>query len=103
MPDEHAAAAVIANTSMTQEPIVEWSRFSSFSKCVRVIAFRLRVKCRSQSKILLPSELKRVEERVFKLIQRETFPKFHEEKQTFGRTNKVGDLAKFSPFLTILA
>ena len=93
VPDEHAAAAVIVNTSMTQEPKVEWSRFSSFSKCVRVIAFRLRVKFRRQSKVLLPSELKRAEERVFRLIQRETFPKFHEEKQTFGKTNKVGDLA----------
>ena len=98
VPDENAAVAVIANTSMTQEPIVDWSRFSSFSKCVRVIAFCLRVKFGSQSKVLLPGELKRAEERVFKLIQQETFPVIHAEKQTFGKTNKVGDLAKFSPF-----
>ena len=98
VPDEHAAVAVFANTSMTQEPIVDWSRFSSFSKCVRVIAFCLRVKFRSQSKVLLPGELKWAEEIVFRLIQRETFPEVHEEKQTFGKTNKVGDLANFSPF-----
>ena len=98
VPDENAAVAVIANTSMTQEPIVDWSRFSSFSKCVRVIAFCLRVKFGSQSKVLLPGEMKRAEERVFKLIQRETFPVVHAEKQTFGKTNKVGHLAKFSPF-----
>ena len=98
VPDESAAVAVIANTSMTQEPIVDWSRFSSFSKCVRVIAFCLRVKFGSQPKVLLPGELKRAEERVSKLIQRETFPVVHEEKQTFGKTNKVGVLAKFSPF-----
>ena len=62
LPDERAAVAVIANTSMTQEPIADWSSFSSFSKCVRVIAFYLRFKM-SLSKVLLPCELKRAEEK----------------------------------------
>ena len=97
MPDEHAEVAVIANTSMTQEPIVDWSRFSSFSKCVPVIAFCLRVKFSSQSKVLLPGVLKRAG-KVFKLIQQETFPEVHGEKQTFGKTNEVDDMAKFSSF-----
>ena len=97
VPDEDAAVAVIANSSTSKGPIVDWSRFSSFSKCVRVIAICLRVKFRSQSKVLLPGELKRAEEKVFKLNQREAFPEVHEEKQTFGKTNKDEDLAKISP------
>ena len=98
VPDDHAAVAVIANTSMTQEPIVDWSKFSSFSKCVRVIAFCLRLKFKSQSKVLLPCELQRAEEKVLKLIQRETFPEVYDGKQMFCKTSKGGDLAKFSPF-----
>ena len=83
---------------MTQEPIVDWSRFSSFSKCVRVIASCLRLKFKSQCKVLLPCELKRAEEKVLKLIQRESFPEVYDGKQLFGKTNKSGDSAKFSPF-----
>ena len=98
VPDDHAAVAVIANTSMTQEPIVDRSKFSSFSKCVRVIAFCLRLKFKSHSKVLLPCELQRAEEKVLKLIQRETFPEVYDGKQMFGKTSKGGDLAKFSPF-----
>ena len=56
---DHAEVAVIANTSMTQEPPVDWKKFSSFSKCVRVIAFCLRLKYKSQSKALLVEELNR--------------------------------------------
>ena len=98
VPDDHAAVAVIENLSMTQEPIVDWSRFSSFSKCVRVIAFCLRLKFKSQSKVLLPCELQQAQEKVLKLIQRETFPEVYDGKQMFGKTRKGGDLAKFSPF-----
>ena len=65
---------------------------------MRVIAICLRVKFRSQSKVLLPGELKRAEETVFKLIQQETFPEVHEGKQKFGKANEVGDLVKLSPF-----
>ena len=90
--------AVIANTSMTQEPTVDCSRFSSFSKCLRVIAFCLRLKFKSQSKVLLSCELKRAEEKVLKLIQREIFPEVYNGKQMFGKTSKGGDLANFSPF-----
>ena len=97
VPDVHAAVAVIANKSMTQEPIVDWSRFSRFSKSVRVIAFCLRLKFKSQSKVLLPCELQRAEEKILKLIQRETFPEVYDVKQMFGKTSKGGDLAKFSP------
>ena len=86
--DDHAAVAVIANTSMTQEPIVDWSRFSCFSKCVRVIAFYLRLKFKSQSKVLLPCELERAEKTILKLVQRETFPEVYEGKRSFGKTSK---------------
>ena len=68
MPDDPAAVAVIANTSMMQAPIVDWSRLSSFSKCVRVIAFCLRLKFKSQSKFLLPCEWNRAEGKVLKLV-----------------------------------
>ena len=95
---DQAAVAVIANTSMTQESIVDWSRFSSFSKCVRVIAFCLRFKIKSQSKVLLPCEVKRAEEKVLKLIQLETSSEVFNGKQTFGNTSKSGDLAYISPF-----
>ena len=94
-----APVAVIANTSMTQEPIVDWSRLSKFSKCVRVTAFCLRLKFKSQSKILLPCELELAEENVLKLIQQETFLEMYEGKQSFGKTSKGGNLAKYSPFL----
>ena len=83
---------------MTQEPIVDWSRFSSFSKGVRVIAFCLRLKFKRQSKFLLPCELKRAEEKVLKLLQRETFPEVYDGKQPFGKIKKDGHLAKVSPF-----
>ena len=97
--DDLATVAVIANTSMTQEPIVDWSRLSKFSKCVRVIAFCLRLKFKSQSKVLLPCELELAEEKVLILIQQETIPEMYEGKQSFGKTSKGGNLAKFSPFL----
>ena len=71
IPDDHAEVAVIANTSMTQELAVNWNIFSSFSKCLPVIAFCLRLKYRSQWKVLLVEELNRAEERVLKMIQRE--------------------------------
>ena len=98
VPDDHAAVAVIANTSMTHEPIVDWSRFSSFSKGVRVIAFCLRLKFKRQSKFLLPCELKRAEEKVVKVTQRGTFPEVYDGKQLFCKTSKGGHLAKVSPF-----
>ena len=97
--DDPATVAVIANTSMTQEPIVDWSIFSKFSKCVRVVAFCLRLKFKSQSKVLLPCELELAEEKVLKLIQQETFLEMYEGKQPFGKTSKSRNLAKFSPFL----
>ena len=65
---------------------------------MRIVAFCLRLKFKSQSKVLLPGELKRVEENVFQLLQREIFPEVHEQKQTFGNTSRVGGLAKFSSF-----
>ena len=68
IPDDHAEVAVVANTSMSQELAVKRYKFSSFSKCVRAIAFCLRLKYRSQSKVLLVEELNRAEERVLKMI-----------------------------------
>ena len=65
---------------------------------MRVIAFCLRLKFKSQSKVILPCELQRAEEKVLKLIQRETFLEVYDGKQMFGKTSKGGELAKFSPF-----
>ena len=96
--DDHAEVALIANTSMTQEPPVDWKKISSFSKCVRVIAFCLRLKYKSQSKVLLVEELNRSEERVLKMIQKESFPDLFDEKESFGKTKKGGNLSKFAPF-----
>ena len=98
VPDDHAAVAVIANTSMTQEPIVDWSRFSSFSKCVRGIAFCLRLKFKSQSKVLLSCELQRAEENVPKLIQRETFLEVYDGKKCLVRQAKVETWQNFLHF-----
>ena len=44
VPGAHAEVAVIANTSVSQELPVDWNNISSFSECVRVIAFCLRLK-----------------------------------------------------------
>ena len=96
--DDHAEVAVIANTSMTQEPPVDWKKFSSFSKCVRVIAFCLQLKYKSQFKVLLVEELNRAEEKDLKMIQKESFPDLFDEKESFGKTEKVGNLSKFAPF-----
>ena len=54
--------ASIVNTSKTQEPPIFLIKVRSFSKCVRFIAFCLRLKYRSQSKNLLIEELNRAEE-----------------------------------------
>ena len=94
IPDDHAEVAVVANTSMTQELAVKWNKFRSFSKYVRVTAFCLRLKYRSQSKVLLVEELNRAEERVLKMIQRESFSELFSEKESFGKTKICGNLSK---------
>ena len=83
--DGFATVAVIANTSMTQKPIVNWRNVSTFSNCVQVIAFCLRFKCRSQCEVLLLSGFEQAEAKILNLNQQETFLK------------KGGDLTKFSP------
>ena len=97
--DDHAEVAVIANTSLTQEPPVDWKKFSSFPKCVRVIAFCLRLKYKSQSKALLVEELNRAEERVLKMIQKESFPDLFDEKESFGKTKKAEIYQNLHPSL----
>ena len=57
MIEDHTQLAGIANNSMVGDSPIEWNRFSSFSKCVRVIAFCLRLKYKSQSKVLNSDEL----------------------------------------------
>ena len=84
---------------MVIEPRFDWSRYSRFSKCVRVIAFCLRIKYKSQSKVLLADELQRAETSLLRMIQKETFPEmFKESRQNPENSKKVGDLSKFSPF-----
>ena len=94
----HTQVAGIANNSMVGVSPIDWNRFSSFSKCVRVIAYCLRLKYKSQSKVLLSDDLQLTEERAVKLFQIETFSDFYNGKQDVKRTNKGGNLAKFSPF-----
>ena len=98
VPDDHAAVAVIANTSITQEPIVDWSRLSSFFKCNRVIAFCLRLKFKSQPLVLLPCELQQAKEKVLKLIQRETFPEVYNGTNCLVRQAKVETWQNFLCF-----
>ena len=60
--EDRTQVAAIANNSMVGDSPIDWNRFSSFSKSVRVIAYCLRLKCRSQSKVLTSAELQRAEE-----------------------------------------
>ena len=87
--DDHVEVVVIVNTSITQERPVDWKKFGSFSKCVRVIAFCLRLKYKSQSKVLLVEELNRAEERVWKMIRKESFPDLLSEEESFGKTKNA--------------
>ena len=48
------------------------------------MAFCLRLRYRSHSKILLVEGLNRAEERVLKMIQRESFAELFNEKGSFG-------------------
>ena len=83
---------------MVGDSPIDWNRFSRFSKCVKVIANCLRLKYRSLSKVLLTDELQRAEERALKLIQIEAFSDFCIGRQDVNKTNKWGNLAKFSSF-----
>ena len=87
--DDHAENAVIANTSMTQEVPVTWNKFSNFSKCVHVIEFCLRLKHRGQSEVLLVEEMNLAEERVLKMIQKESFAELFSAKESFGKTKNA--------------
>ena len=91
----HTQVAGIANNSMVGD---HWNQFNSFSICVRVVAYCLRLNYKSQSKVLANDELQRAEERAIKLIQIETFSDFCNGKQDVKKTNKGGSLAKLSPF-----
>ena len=55
--EDRTQVAGIANNSMVGNSPIDWNRFSSFSKCVRVIAYSLRLKYKSQSKKLPSDEL----------------------------------------------
>ena len=88
--EDHTQVAAIANNSLVGDSPIDWNRFSSSSKCVRVIAYCLRLKCKSQSKVLTSDELQRAEERALKLIQIETFSDFCNGKQHVQKTNKEG-------------
>ena len=82
--EDHRQVAGIANNSMVGDSPIDWNRFSSFSKCVSVIAYCLRLKYKSQSKVLTSDQLQRAEERAIKLIQIETFSDFCIGKRTKG-------------------
>ena len=92
---DHAQVAGIAKNSMVGDSPIDWNRFSSFSKCVRVIAYCLRLKYKSQTKVLTSDELQRAEERALKRIQIETFSDFCNGKQDVKKNEQRGE---FSPF-----
>ena len=94
--EDHTQVAEIANNSKVGDSPIDWNRFSSFSKCVRAITYCLRLKYKSQSKVLNSDELQRAEEGALKLIQIETIFDFCNGKQDVQKTNKGGNLAKFS-------
>ena len=88
--EHYTQVAGIANNSMVGDSPIDWNRFSSFSNCVRAIAYCLRLKYNSQSEILTSDELQRTEERALKLIQIETFSDFCNGKQDVKKTNNIG-------------
>ena len=88
--EDHTQVEGIANTSMVGDSPIDWNRFTSFSKCVRAIAYCLRLKCKSQSKVLTSDELQRAEERALKLIQIETFSDYCNGKQDVKKRTKGG-------------
>ena len=92
--EDHTQIAAIANNSMVGDSPIDWNRFSSFSKCVRVIAYCLRLKCKSQSKVLTSDELQRAEERALKLIQIETFSDFCNGKQDVKKNEQRREFSK---------
>ena len=97
-PDDHAEVAVNANTRMTRKPPINLNNIPSFSKWVRAIPFCLPSKYKSQSKSLLVVEMQRADERVAKLIQRESFLELFSEKESFGKIKKDGIYQNLHPF-----
>ena len=88
--EDFTHVAGIANSSMVGDSPIDWDRFSSFSKCVRVRAYCLRLKYESQSKVLTSDELQRAEERALKLIQIETIFDFCKGKPDVKKRIKGG-------------
>ena len=96
--EHHTQVAGFANKSKVGDSPNDWIRFSSFSKCVRAIAYCSGLKYKSQSKVLTSDELQRAEERALKLIQIETFSDSCNGKQDVKKTKKGWNLAKCLPF-----
>ena len=86
---DHTQVAGIPN-NVVGNSLIDWNRFSSFSKRVRVIANCLRLKYKSQSKVLTSNESQRAEERALKLIQIESFSDFCNGKQDVKKRTKGG-------------
>ena len=92
--EDHTQVAAITNNSVVGDSPTDCYRFSSFSKSVRVIAYCLRLKCKSQSKVLTSDELQRAEERALKSIQIETFSDFCNGKQDVRKNEQRGQFSK---------
>ena len=86
----HSQVAGIANNSMVGDSPIDCNRFSSFSKSVRVIAYCLRLKYKSQSKVVPSDELQRAEERALKLFHIETDSDFCKGKQDSKKKRTKG-------------
>ena len=97
--EDHTQVAGNENNSMVGGSPIDWKRFSSFSKCVSVIAFCSRLKHKSQSKVLTYDELQREEERALNLIKIETISDFWNGKQDVKKPNKGGIWQNFCHFL----
>ena len=87
------------------KPVLNWSRFSSYTKVVRVVAYLLRLlpkykHFRSSAKVYVdPVELDNAEKRLLYLAQTECFPS---EKKCLLKETPVqtpSRIAAFSPFL----
>ena len=85
---DHTQVAGIANISAVRVSPIDWNRLSSFSKCLRVIAYCLCLKCKSQSKVLTSDKLQQAEERALKPIQIETISNFCNGKQDVKKRTK---------------
>ena len=97
------ALNVESMTSTCETSLIDWSKFSSFTKVRRVMAYVLRLLTkhhhfRSGKQIVDPDELARAEEKLFYLSQVETFPSEHKLLKLKQNCTASSRIATLTPF-----